>query len=104
MTRVPIACSLEAVDATTRVGEWRTLMATQVVEVIRTPGSVRLRLGDGHDALLVAADLARREKVCCAFFDFTVALLPEGVWLVVEAPDEAASVLDDLASLPIKGA
>jgi hypothetical protein len=99
VARVPIACSLTAGEADTRVEEWRRFVTRRVVEVARSNESVRLRLEDGNDALLLATDLARREKVCCPFFDFRLVLLPEAVWLEVEAPEEAAAVLDGLVDL-----
>lgn len=96
MTRIPIACSLSVDDAASRVEEWQRFLADCVVEVERTGASGRLRLRDDDDAVLIATDLARREKACCAFFEFRLALLPEGVWLEVDGPPEAAPVLDEL--------
>jgi hypothetical protein len=55
-----------------------------------------MKLNDGDDVILTAVDLARREKDCCAFFDFRLELLPDAIWLEVGAPDEAASLLDAL--------
>lgn len=74
-------------------------MSRRVVEIARSEGSVRLRLEDSDEALLLATDLARREKTCCAFFEFRLVPLPEAVWLEVEAPDEAAAILDELVNL-----
>ena len=99
MAQVPIACSLTADDAGARVEEWRHFLNHRVVEIARGEGSARLRLEDGEDTLLVAADLARREKACCPFFEFRLVLLPEAAWLEVEAPDDAAAMLDGLVDL-----
>jgi hypothetical protein len=96
VTRVPIACALRVDDAASRGEEWRRFVAGSVVAVERSGTSARLRLRDGDDAVLGAADLARREKACCAFFEFRLALLPEGIWLEVDAPADAAPVLDEL--------
>lgn len=96
---MPIACSLVVDEAQTRVEEWRTFLHHHVVDVIRCDGCARLRLEAGDDALLLAADLARREKACCPFFDFHLVVLADAVWLVIEAPDEAAGVLDGLVEL-----
>ena len=96
MSRVPIACTLSVDDAPARGEEWRRFVAGSVVDVERSGTSARLRLRDGDEALLVAADLARREKTCCAFFEFRLALLPEGIWLEVDGPAEAAPILDEL--------
>ena len=99
MARVPIACSLSAGSAGARVDEWRQFLNLRVVEITRSTRSARLRLEDSEDALLAATDLARREKACCSFFEFRLELRPEAVWLEVEAPGEAASILDGLVNL-----
>lgn len=99
MARVPIACALVDDDADARVAEWRQFLGTWVVEVQRNGRSARLRLQDSDATLLAAVDLVRREKACCGFFEFRVVPLPEAVWLEVDAPEEAASVLDGLVNL-----
>jgi hypothetical protein len=35
-----------------------------------------------------------------AFFEFHLAILPEAIWLEIQAPAEAAQVLDELVGLP----
>lgn len=99
MARVPIACSLAANDADARVEEWRQLLNHWVVEVERSGRAARLRLGASDDAVLVATDLARREKACCPFFEFRLEIGAEAVWLEIEAPDEATAILDGLIGL-----
>lgn len=99
MTRVPTACELSDDDADTRVEEWRQFLATEVVDVERSGRAVRLRLRDGGEGVLAGVDLAWREKACCSFFEFRLVPLPEAVWLEVEAPEEAAAVLDGLVDL-----
>jgi MerR family copper efflux transcriptional regulator len=95
---VPIVCSLTSDDKSFRGAEWRHFLETCVTEVVRSDTLARLRLIDGDDVILAATDLARREKDCCAFFDFRLDLLSDEVWLEVEAPLEAAALLDDLIS------
>lgn len=96
MTEIPIACTLSAADMTTRGDEWRRFFATNVFEVVRCESSVRLRLKGGDDVILSTVDLARREKACCAFFEFRLELLADDVWFEIGAPAEAAAVLDAL--------
>jgi len=67
-----------------------------VAEFIRSDTTVRMRLIGGDAVILSAVDLARREKDCCAFFEFRLELLPDAIWLEVGAPLEAASLLDAL--------
>jgi hypothetical protein len=95
VARVSIACSLSAGDASLRGVEWHRFLETRVVETRRSKAGVQLRLKDDA-AVLAAIDLARREKACCAFFDFRLELLPEAVWLEVRAPEDAALILDAL--------
>ena len=98
MTQIPIACTLSAADKTTRGDEWRQFLLTHVVEIVRSDTSARMRLIGGDDVILSTVDLARREKECCAFFDFRLELLPDEVWLEVGVPDEAVAILDDLVN------
>lgn len=99
MARVPIACALNVDTADARVEEWRRFLDARVVEVERLETAARLRLEGCEETTLVAIDLARREKACCPFFEFRLLLLPDSIWLEIEAPDEAASVLDGLVNL-----
>lgn len=99
MAKVPIACALTARDAQARVNEWSELLRSHVLEVERSSFSVRLRLRDGCESILLATDLAQREKVCCAFFEFHLLILANAVWLEIEIPDDAGVSLEDLAFL-----
>lgn len=96
MSREPIVCTLNSDDKTARGTEWRQFLQSSVMEVIRTDAVARLRLVEGDDVILSAANLARREKECCAFFEFRIDLSSDGVWLEIEAPVDAAALLDDL--------
>ena len=96
MPQIPIACSLTSDDAAVRGDEWRTFVANDVTEVARGATGARLQLREGADTLLTAVDLSRREKACCPFFEFSLDLLSDGIWLVVRAPEDAAPVLDAL--------
>jgi hypothetical protein len=100
VTHVPIACELSAKDAAVRIEEWQRFLAADVETIVRERGSARLRLADRDDAVLRATDLARSEKLCCAFFDFSLVLLQDAVWLEVNAPDEATPILDELLGAP----
>ena len=96
MTQIPIACTLSEDDQMTRGDEWRRFLDANVIEVIRSESSARLRLLDSDAVILAAVDLSRREKECCAFFEFRLELLPDAVWLEVAAPAEAANLVDAL--------
>jgi hypothetical protein len=97
--QVPIACSLTEEGLVDRVDEWRQLLTTAVATVDAGDTSARLLLRDGDDVLVRAVDLAEREKACCAFFEFGLALDAGGRWLTVAVPEDAAPILRDLLSL-----
>ena len=97
--RVPIACTLTADEQPDRIEEWRQFLATEVTAVDRARGRARLRLAEDDDAVLAAADLAQREKRCCAFFDFAIELDGAHRWLAVTVPDDADPVLTELLTL-----
>lgn len=98
--RAPIACTLSPRGMTHRRAEWRALVASRVTEVTVVAGLARLRLADGPGAWGEAIDLARREASCCGFFSFRLALGPDAVWLEIEAPPEAASLVSELVGVP----
>jgi hypothetical protein len=98
--RIPIVCTLTATDAESRAGEWREFLATSTTASERLSGhQLRVRLASAPDALAAAVDLAQREKACCAFFEFSIDVAADQLWLRVTVPPEASSILDDLASL-----
>jgi hypothetical protein len=96
----PIACTLSADDARERVEEWRRFFARSVDGVRQLSGN-RFRFHLDGDAAEVseAVDLARREKACCPFFDFSIQIDSDSYWLVVAVPPEASGVLEDFARL-----
>lgn len=96
---VPIACSLAAGDAAVRVGEWNHFLANDIRAVKGAPPAVDLLLADGDDVLMRAVDLAERERACCPFFTFGIALDPSGRWLTVVVPAEASDTLTGLVTL-----
>ena len=77
MTQIPISCTLTAEDRSIRGDEWRRFLNSSIDDVRRSGHSARLLLKGGDDVLLTAIDLARREKDCCAFFEFRLQLLPD---------------------------
>ncbi|HZQ84412.1 MAG TPA: hypothetical protein VFA83_06230 [Acidimicrobiales bacterium] len=97
--RVPIACTLTAEQQPDRLGEWRAFLTTHVEAAELSPTQARLKLRAGDDAFITAADLALREKQCCAFFEFNLRLDTDGRWMTIGVPDDAAPVLADLLTL-----
>jgi hypothetical protein len=92
---VPIACQLDRTDARRQFGEWQRLMERPTVTVRRASATeLELGLAEGPEGLADVVDLARREKACCPFFDFTLRIGADTVTLVLSVPDEAIAVLD----------
>jgi anti-sigma-K factor RskA len=96
---VPIACSLDAASLGERAAEWRALVATSVTAVEAGETAVRLVLRDADSALTSAAELAQREKECCAFFEVSIALEADRRTLVLAVPDGAEEVLAAFVAL-----
>lgn len=55
-----------------------------------------MRLVDDAELVSEVLALARQEKACCPFFDFTLRIECDALTLLVGVPAEAASVLDEL--------
>ena len=99
MTKIPIACTLTVADAGDRVEEWRAFLAHHVEETRREGDELRLHLRDSDETLCAAADLSAREKQCCGFFSFAIAIEADARWLVIAVPSDASTILDDFAAL-----
>ncbi len=90
----PVACELSGTPGALaeRMAEYRRLFARHLAGRSRRSGTgitFRFRAGPGVEDWV--RDLARREKACCAFFDFTVTADGREVrWDVAVADDEAA--------------
>ncbi len=97
--RIPIACTLTAADARDRVEAWRAFLSEEVVAARRDGDVLRLALAPDDRSLLRAVDLAAREKACCGFFTFAIAIEADRRWLEVAVPPEAAGILGDFAGL-----
>ena len=99
VTSVPIACTLTADAIDDRREEWRAVFSTMVEKVERRENQATLTLSRGPDVLLTVADLAEREKACCAFFEFSIHLEGIDALLLIEVPAEADPMLTGLLSL-----
>jgi hypothetical protein len=99
MTAVPIACTLSPEGVVDRMEEWRTFLSTMVTKIERTTNQATLTLRPGSKALLMATDLAEREKACCPFFQFSIEMDGLEGRLLVGVPMEAEAILTHLLSL-----
>jgi hypothetical protein len=89
----PIACSLDARSLVDRVDEWHALVATYVVAIASEATAVHLELDASATALVVAVELAQREKRCCPFFDVAVDIGAERRTLSLRVPEGAEEAM-----------
>ncbi len=95
--KIPLACTLEPEAARSQLGEWRDILCNAVGRSERTSTNrLELSLVPGLDVGPIV-NLAQREAACCPFFHFTLEIRAEGPTLVIEVPDDAVAILDQLA-------
>jgi hypothetical protein len=99
---VPIACTLGAGEMSTRLDEWRALLAHDphsqrgvTARQALDDGGLRLELAPGSDVAEIAR-LAAAEQACCRFFGFALISDGRGLALEVHAPPDGQLVLADL--------
>ena len=97
---VRIACSLSVADARRQLAEWRDLLAGATTESRRVSRTqLLIRLHDDFTDIGALVHLARREKACCPFFDFSLRIDADAVALAISVPEAGAPVLDTFAGL-----
>ena len=71
----PVACNLSGTPGAfaERMAEYRRLFSLHLAGRSRTAAGISFRFRAGPGVEDWVRDLARREKECCAFFEFTVA-------------------------------
>jgi hypothetical protein len=89
----PVVCDMTGATDTLagRMDEYRRLFSRYLLGRSRTPAGIRFRFRADPGVEEWVRDLARREKACCAFFDFTIGASGHEVWWEARvAGDEAA--------------
>lgn len=95
---IPVSCSLEQSDARSQLGEWQEVLRSVVDRSERvSPNRLELSLIPGSEIGSVVR-LAQREVACCPFFAFTLEIGAERLVLVVEVPNDAIEILDQLVA------
>jgi hypothetical protein len=98
VVEIPIACTLEPSDARSQLGEWHEVLRRAVAGSERlSPGRLALRLVPDADIESVLG-LAQREAACCAFITFVLEIRADRLVLVIDVPDDAVDILDELVS------
>ena len=99
----PVACDMSNARDTPeeRLAEYRQLFATALTTRERTGLGIRFRFRADPGVEEWVRDLAAREKACCPFFGFAVAVEGDEVrWdAAVPDTDAAKAVLEDFYAL-----
>jgi hypothetical protein len=99
-----VACTLTGIPGAfaERMAEYQRLFSQHLTGRSRTAPGIRFRFRAEPGVEDWVRDLARREKACCGFFDFTVSTDGREIrWDATVADDEAArQALDEFYRLP----
>jgi hypothetical protein len=90
----PIACTLEPGDYRERLTWIADLARNGLVEVHRE--DLRLELRYAPSVAERVREMVRREQQCCAFLNFELSEIDDGVRLTITAPERARDVSDAL--------
>lgn len=100
----PVVCDMtDAPDtAAERLAEYERLFTTALTGRERTGGGIRFRFRTDPGLEDWVRDLAAREKACCAFFTFDIAVHGDEVWWDASVIDNdlARQILDEYYRLP----
>lgn len=101
---VPIVCDMtDAPDtAEERLGEYRRLFGRDLIGRERTEEGIRFRFRTRDGLATEIRDLAAREKMCCAFFNFDISEHGDEItWDATVVDDPIArQILDEYYALP----
>jgi len=100
----PIVCDMTGATDTPaeRIEEYRRLLSQSLIGRSQTPTGIRFRFRADPGLADWVRDLARREKACCGFFDFTVQASGGEVWwdACVVDDETARRILAEFYRLP----
>ena len=71
MDPLPIACSLDATDLSSRQRVWRELLVGSLIERTPIPGGVRMRFANDSDIRTTIERLIALEQDCCAWIEWS---------------------------------
>jgi hypothetical protein len=100
----PIVCDMTTAPDTAqqRLDEYQHLFGRHLIDREKTGQGIRFRLRAEPGVAAWVRDLAAREKACCAFFAFDIAVEDEQViWdCAVSDDDTARAILEEYYRLP----
>jgi hypothetical protein len=97
-TELPIACSLSATELPVRLAEMSDLGRAALLDVERSGTRAVLHFRAGADTSRRLAAIVAAEARCCAFLDMRLRDADGGLALTIDAPPDAAPVLDELVA------
>ena len=101
---IPIVCDMTGAPDTAeeRIAEYERLFAQALIGRQRTGDGIRFRFGAELGVEEWVADLAGREKACCAFFNFAITRHDNEIWWDASVVDDdtARTILEELYQLP----
>jgi hypothetical protein len=90
----PIACTLQPGDYKERLAWIAELAREGLIDVSQE--DLRLALTYAPSVASRVREMVRKERQCCAFLNFDLADIDEGVRLTITAPERAREVADAL--------
>lgn len=90
----PIACALQPGDYKERLAWIAKLASDGLLDVSRE--DLRLELKYAASVADRVSEMVRKEQQCCAFLNFELSEIDEGVRLTITAPERAREVADRL--------
>jgi len=95
----PVACTLTADAATTRIEEWQALLRHARRRATTAAGGTRIELDQDAD-IAELTRLVAAEQHCCSFFGFAITVDDRGLALEIEAPDNATELVSAVFGAP----
>jgi hypothetical protein len=97
-SEIPLACSLSPGDYRERLEQIREIGRQVLIAADDRGEGVRLVFADDPGVQADLAGIVEAEAACCPFLDLELGHGPEGIWLTIEAPTEAAPLVSDLVA------
>ena len=95
-TELPIACSLSAAEMPPRLAEMAAIGDTSLLDVERSERGAALRFRNHPGTRVRLAAIVAAEAECCAFLTMRMRDEPKAITLVIDAPEGAEVVLEEL--------
>ena len=91
---VPLACSLDASDASRRRERWLALAERALIGAERTPAGARHTYRAERSVERELRELIELEAECCPFLEFELSSSDGALLLDIRGPAEAAEIIE----------